>query len=268
MVIPMILLAAMGIGALIGGLAGAAVYGAKVATSKSVSWSWKAAAAHALGGVVGGGLFPAVLAGLATVGVPTAAAYVVAGGVAWGGIWSLAQDAASWAFGLEKGLGGPGKYLVATGVGMLATALLLPVASRAIGPGLRLAPHSGTVEAFVRPTGRHVAANLLKSEAEFLAYGAMSESANVVLNRVVTRTAARGLNGVSHATGAGASRGGVEALEATREGQGGSQEPDAVEPDAMEPDAVESNGAEGASGDEQVALGPFGAWAQRVHTEA
>ena len=43
MVIPMILLAAMGIGALIGGLAGAAVYGAKVATSKSVSWSWKAA---------------------------------------------------------------------------------------------------------------------------------------------------------------------------------------------------------------------------------
>ena len=182
----MILLAAMGIGALIGGLAGVAVYGAKAALSESVRWSWKAAAAHALGGVVGGGLFPAVLTGLAAAGVPTAAAYIGAGGLAWGGLWSLAQDSAGWALGLEEGLGGPGKYLLATGVGMLATALLLPVASRVIGPGLRLAPHSGTVEAFVQPSARHATANLVKSEAEFLAYGAMSEGATALSNRALT----------------------------------------------------------------------------------
>ena len=145
---------------------------------------------------------------------------------------------------------------------MLATALLLPVASRAIGPGMRLAPHSGTVEAFVRPTGRHVAANLVKSEAEFLAYGAMSEGANVVLNRVVTRTATRGvtrgLNGVSHAGPAGATRGGIELIE-------GSAEPEAE----AGPAGAELEAAPWplyAPGNE-FSLGPVGSWAQRVHEQ-
>jgi hypothetical protein len=234
-----ILLAAMGIGAVIGAVAGLAVYGAKTAITGS-KWSWKAAGAHAAGGLVGGGLFPPVLAGLAAVGLPTAAAYVLAGGIAWGGLWTAAQDAASWAFGLEKGMAGPGKYLVATGVGILATALLLPFASRALGPGMNLLRHPGTVEAFVSPTGRNLAANLVKSEAEFLAFGVMSETANVAANRVALRLAARSVNGAAARMGpeAASAHAAVEAVEISRS-----------------PTSDSSSGA------------PLSQWAQRLHEQ-
>lgn len=178
----MILLGAMAIGALIGAVAGVAVYGVKTAISKKTKWSWKAAAAHAVGGLVGGGLFPAILAGLAAVGLPVAGAYVLAGGLAWGGLWTLAQDAASWGLGLEDGLRSPSRYLVATGIGLLATAALMPFAARAIGNS-GLIRHAGTVESFVTPSARHVPASILKSEAEFLAFGAMVEVADNGLNR-------------------------------------------------------------------------------------
>jgi hypothetical protein len=181
------LLGAMAIGALIGAVAGTAVYGVKTALSKEKKWSWKAAAAHAAGGFVGGGLFPAVFAGLAAAGLPVAGAYILAGGVAWGGLWTLAQDAASWGLGLEKGLGGPGKYLVSTGVGILATALLFPIAGKVIGSsGLT---NGATVRSLVTPAARHVPASLVKSEAEFLAFGAMVEVADRGLNRAGTEFA-------------------------------------------------------------------------------
>ena len=171
----MFLLGAMAIGALVGAVAGTAVYGVKTAISKEKTWSWKAAAAHAAGGFVGGGLFPAVFAGLAAAGLPVAGAYVLAGGLAWGGVWTLAQDATSWALGLKKGMGGPGKYLVATGVGILATALLFPIAGKVIGStGLT---NGATVKSLITPAVRHVPASLAKSEAEFLAFGAMAEVA-------------------------------------------------------------------------------------------
>ncbi len=181
----------MAIGAGIGALAGVAVYGAKVALSKETRWSWKAAAAHAAGGLVGGGLFPPVLAGLAAAGLPTAAAYVLAGGLAWGGIWTAAQDAAAWALGDAPGMAEPKKYLVATGIGLAATALLLPLAARAVGPGLRLAPHAGQVANYVTPSSRAVAANVVKSEAEFLAFGALSETASAGVRHAGRLAAAR-----------------------------------------------------------------------------
>jgi len=178
----MILLGAMAIGALIGAVAGVAVYGVKTAISKKQTWSWKAAAASAAGGIVGGGLFPAVFAGLAAVGLPVAAAYILAGGVAWGGIWSLAQDAASWGLGLREGLRSPSRYVVATAIGLLATAALFPFAARAVGNS-GLVRHAGTVESFVTPSAHHVPASIVKSEAEFLAFGALAEVADNGLNR-------------------------------------------------------------------------------------
>jgi hypothetical protein len=177
----MFLLGAMAIGALIGAVAGTAVYSVKTAISKEEKWSWKAAGAHAAGGFVGGGLFPAVFAGLAAAGLPVAGAYILAGGVAWGGIWSLAQDAASWGLGTRKGLAGPGKYLVSTGVGILATALLFPIAGKVLGSsGLA---NGATVKSLITPAARHIPASLVKSEAEFLAFGAMVEVADRGLNR-------------------------------------------------------------------------------------
>lgn len=180
---------AMAIGAGIGALAGMAVYGAKVLFSKTRKWSWKDAGAHALGGLVGGGLFPAVLAALTAIGVPTAVGFVAAGGISWGGIWSLAQDAASWAFGRRKGLRKPKHYLINTAIGLATTALLLPIASRAVGPAGQLVRHSGSLQSYVLPS-KNVAANLIKSEGEFLAYGAISETiaatSAAVTRRVVT----------------------------------------------------------------------------------
>ncbi|MCA8922455.1 MAG: hypothetical protein KDD82_11635 [Planctomycetes bacterium] len=170
---------AMAIGAGIGALAGFAVYGAKVLLSKERTWSWKDAGAHALGGLVGGAAFPPILAGLAAVGLPAAVAYVAAGGVAWGGIWSLAQDSASWALGRSKGLRSAKHYLLNTALGMAATALLLPFATRVIGPAGQLTRHSGSVRAFLAPSSENLAANVLKSEAEFLAYGAITETVSV-----------------------------------------------------------------------------------------
>ncbi|RMG15521.1 MAG: hypothetical protein D6731_08135, partial [Planctomycetota bacterium] len=172
---PLPLLPAMVVGAGVGALAGAVVYGAKVLLSRGKRrWSWRDLAAHATGGLVGGGLFPPVMAGLAALGLPAGAAYVGAGGLAWGGLWSLAQDAASWALGRRRGLGPPRKYAVATGVGLLVSAALLPLASRALAPGGRLLPHARTPTAYLRPP--RDAANFAKAEGEFLAYGAMSEA--------------------------------------------------------------------------------------------
>lgn len=168
----------MAIGAGVGALAGFVVYGVKTALSKERTWSWRDAAAHAAGGVVGGALFPPLVAGLGAVGLPAGAAYVISGGLAWGGIWSLAQDATSWALGRADGLGTPRKYLVTTAVGLGATALLLPLASRAIGPAGSLGRHAGSVEAFIAPPNQQVTANVLKAEAEFLAYGALTEGAS------------------------------------------------------------------------------------------
>ena len=178
----MILLGAMALGALIGAVAGVAVYAVKTALSETKSWSWKAAAAHAAGGVIGGGLFPAILSGLAAIGLPVVAAYVLAGGLSWGGIWSLGQDAASWGLGLQEGLRSPGRYLMATGIGLVATATLMPFAARAIG-GSGLVRHSGSVESYVTPSVEHVPASIAKSEAEFLAFGAMAEVADSGINR-------------------------------------------------------------------------------------
>jgi len=198
---------AMAIGAGIGALAGIAVYGAKVLFSKTRKWSWKDAGAHALGGLVGGGVFPAVLAGLTAVGVPTAVGFVAAGGISWGGIWSLAQDAASWAFGRRKGLRKPKHYLINTAIGMATTALLLPVASRAVGPAGELVRHSGSLQSYVLPS-RNVAANLIKSEGEFLAYGAISETiaatSAAVTRRVVTEGSAPAARAVGRSLPAGA----------------------------------------------------------------
>ncbi|MGE0712283.1 MAG: hypothetical protein AB7N76_32625 [Planctomycetota bacterium] len=180
---------AMAIGAGIGSLAGVAVYATKVLLSPERSWDWKDAAAHAAGGLIGGGLFPLALCGLAAVGVPTTAAYLLAGGVAWGGLWSLAQDATSWALGRATGLGAPSKYLTATLVGLLTTALLLPAANRFVGPAGDLIRHSGTVSAYTTPF-RPLAPNLAKAEGEFLAYGAVSEAATAGV-RAVARAATR-----------------------------------------------------------------------------
>lgn len=184
------LLAAMAVGAAIGAVAGFAVYAGKVLLTKDTRWSWRDAAAHTVGGVVGGGLFAPAMLGLAAIGVPATAAYVIAGGVAWGGVWALAQDAASWALGRAKGLGRPSHYLKATAIGAVATALLLPFASRVVGASGQLVPHSGTVAAFTAPPEASVAANLAKSEAEFLAFGVMSEG-GAAMTRAVGRNVVR-----------------------------------------------------------------------------
>jgi hypothetical protein len=163
--------------------------------------------------MVGGGLFPPIMAGLAAVGLPAAAAYVVAGGVSWGGIWSLAQDGAERLLGRRTRMGSPKRYLVATAVGLAVSALLLPLASRAIGPGLRLKPHAGTPTAYTTPTSP---ANLLKAEGEFLAYGALSEGATELTTagvRALTR------NGLTRG-GRALAEGGVEAAEHLAVGAG------------------------------------------------
>ncbi len=199
------LLAAMAIGAGIGALAGLAVYGAKVLISKERTWNWKDAGAHTLGGVVGGGLFPPIMAGLAAVGIPAAGAYVLAGGISWGGIWSLAQDGASWAFGRRDGLASPKKYLVATAIGLAVSALLLPFASRAFNSAQHLKPHAGTPEAFLStPHGT----NLLKAEGEFLAFGALSEAGTAVVRPALARAG----SAIARAGGGAMRGGGVDAL--------------------------------------------------------
>ena len=252
------ILLAMAIGAGIGALAGAMVYGAKVAISKQERFSWKALAAHAVGGLVGGGLFPAVFAGLGALGVPAAGAYVLAGGIAWGGIWTLAQDAASWGLGLTRGLGGVRKYLTATAVGLAATALLLPFASRAVGPGMQLARHSGSAQAFLLPSKRALAANVAKSEAEFLAFGALSETAGAVTRHTLRRSAtalARG--GVVEGTTAGATRG------VTARATAASGAVAAPAHGGQGPPPLTSATEESVSSDAGVS--PFGAFAHRVH---
>jgi hypothetical protein len=192
-----VIFTAMLIGAAVGALAGGLVYGAKVALSPKTTWNWADAGAAVLGGAVGGGLFPPLMAGLVAVGVPAAASYVVAGGVAWGGLWTLAEDAARWAFGRAPGLGSPGRYATATAVGLVVSATLLPVAARAFKPG-GLMPHAGTVEAYLAPA-RPLAPNVLKAEAEFLAYGVASETANTGL-RSLFSAGARGALGRTGAT--------------------------------------------------------------------
>jgi hypothetical protein len=188
----------MAVGAGIGALAGVAVYGAKVIFSKKTDWNWRDAGAHAVGGAVGGGLFPVVMAGLGAVGVPAAAAYVVSGGLAWGGIWTLAQDATSWALGRRDGMASPKKYLISTAIGMAVSAMLLPLASRAIGPGMSFRPHSGTTSAYL--SAPRTAADVLKAEGEFLAYGALNETADAGLTAVARLATA----GARNATSAGA----------------------------------------------------------------
>ncbi len=173
----------MAVGAGIGALAGVVVYSAKVIFSKKTTWNWRDAGAHAIGGLVGGGLFPVVMAGLGAAGLPSAAAYVVSGGLAWGGIWTLAQDAASWALGRRDGMASPKKYLISTAIGMAVSAALLPLASRAIGPGLSFKPHSGTTSAYL--SAPRSATDVLKAEGEFLAYGALNESADAGITAAV-----------------------------------------------------------------------------------
>lgn len=167
------MLLAILVGGAIGAVAGFAVYAGKTGL-RGERWSWKAAGAAAVGGLVGGAAFPPVMAGLAALGLAPAVAYALAGGIAWGGIWSLAQDAAGWALGTRQGLGRPADYATSIALGVLVSAALLPLASRAIGPG-GLHTHGGSVEAYVLPGKTSVVANLSKAEGEFLAYGAATE---------------------------------------------------------------------------------------------
>lgn len=71
---------------------------------------------------------------------------------------------------------------MATAIGLLATAALFPFAARAVGNS-GLVRHAGTVESFVTPSAHHVPASIVKSEAEFLAFGALAEVADGGLNR-------------------------------------------------------------------------------------
>jgi hypothetical protein len=66
------------------------------------------------------------------------------------------------------------RYLTATAIGLAVCALLLPIAGRALGPGLQVKPYApnGILKA---PS---TAASVVKAEGEFLAYGAMSEFGN------------------------------------------------------------------------------------------
>lgn len=176
------LLAAMGIGALVGGLAGLVTYGAKTLITKE-PFHWKDALAATAGGVVGGGLFPVALAGLAATGLPVAASYIVAGGVAWGGLWTVAQDLTSWALGRRKGLGSIKEYAIATAIGVGITAVLTPAAVRIIQPGMRMGVRQLTVESMLS-SGRSPVANVVKAEAEFLAYGALNEAAGAGLRGI------------------------------------------------------------------------------------
>lgn len=249
----MILLGAMAIGALVGAVAGVAVYGVKTAISKKKTWSWKAAAAHAAGGIVGGGLFPAVFAGLAAVGLPVAASYILAGGLAWGGIWALAQDAASWGLGLEKGLRSPTSYVVATAIGLLATAALMPFAARAVGNS-GLVRHAGTVNSYISPSANHVPASIVKSEAEFLAFGAIAEVADTGLNRAANEI----INSVAEREIA---RREAERAEEAREAE--ARETQARETQAPE---IEASGPRGSFGDflEREGIAPADATRQTL----
>ncbi|MDF1662669.1 MAG: hypothetical protein P1V97_12910 [Planctomycetota bacterium] len=172
----MFILSAMAIGALVGGVAGLITYTVKSKIKKE-PFQWKAAVAHTVGGVVGGGLFAPIMAGLGAVGMATVPAYILAGGISWGGIWSFAQDYTSEKLGLENGVGPFGKYLKATAVGVLVSALLTPAAMRVIKPGVGLTVRESTTRAFLGSPGAH-ARNLVKAEAEFLAFGAAAETIN------------------------------------------------------------------------------------------
>lgn len=176
----MFILSAMAIGALIGGVAGLITYAAKTKIKKE-PFQWKAAVAHTVGGVVGGGLFAPIMAGLGAVGMATVPAYILAGGISWGGIWSFAQDYTSEKLGLENGVGPFGKYLKATAVGVLVSALLTPAAMRVIKPGVGLTVRESTTRAFLGSPGAH-AQNLVKAEAEFLAFGAAAETINATID--------------------------------------------------------------------------------------
>ena len=89
-------------------------------------------------------------------GLPTAAAYIGAGGIAWGGAWAAAEDATAVALGREERMGSPGRYVTAAVVGAVATALLFPLAAKSLSSGaaaegVHLAKHAGTVESFLNP---------------------------------------------------------------------------------------------------------------------
>lgn len=167
------------IGAGIGAVAGVAVYGAKILWDGG-SWSWRDAAAAGVGGLVGGAAFPLVMTGLAAAGLPAGVSFALSGGLAWGGLWTLAQDAASWALGRRRGMAEPGRYIMATVVGIALSAALLPLASRVVGPGGGLVRHDGAVASYLSPA-RPLTANVVKAEAEFLAYGAGNEAASRAL---------------------------------------------------------------------------------------
>lgn len=170
----------MAIGAAIGGVAGLITYAVKSKIKKE-PFSWKSALAHTVGGIVGGGLFPPVMVGLGALGMATLPAYMLAGGIAWGGIWSYAQDLTSEKLGLEQGVGPFGKYLKATAVGVLVSAVLTPAAMRVIKPGVGLTVRESTTKAFLGSPGAHVR-NVVKAEAEFLAFGAASETINAKID--------------------------------------------------------------------------------------
>ena len=176
----MFLLSAMAIGAAIGGVAGLITYAVKSKIKKE-PFSWKSALAHTVGGIVGGALFPPIMAGLGALGMATLPAYMLAGGIAWGGIWSYAQDLTSEKLGLEQGVGPFGKYLKATAVGVLVSAVLTPAAMRVIKPGVGLTVRESTTKAFLGSPGAHVR-NVVKAEAEFLAFGAASETINAKID--------------------------------------------------------------------------------------
>lgn len=170
----------MAIGAVIGGVAGLITYAAKTKIKKE-PFQWKDALAHTVGGVVGGGVFAPIMAGLGAIGMATLPAYMLAGGIAWGGIWSYAQDLTSEKLGLENGVGPFGKYLKATAVGVLVSALLTPAAMRVIKPGVGLTVRESTTRAFLGSPGAHVR-NVVKAEAEFLAFGAAAETINATID--------------------------------------------------------------------------------------
>jgi len=205
---PAMILAALAIGAAIGAVAGFVTYGVKSLVKKE-PFSWKAAASYAIGGLVGGASFPLIMAGMTAIGVPVIASYIVAGGLAWGGIWTLAQDLAMAQFGLTDGLGPWKDYLIATAVGLAVTAVLTPAAVRVIGPGLNLGVRPMTTKSFVTMSRPYVA-NTVKSEAEFLLFGAASESANAGVRAVSRGLAREGLTSeFSGATGAALRNGAV-----------------------------------------------------------
>lgn len=58
----------------------------------------------------------------------------------------------------------------------------MPFAARAVGNS-GLVRHAGTVNSYISPSANHVPASIVKSEAEFLAFGAIAEVADTGLNR-------------------------------------------------------------------------------------